>query len=757
MSEHDDRPVFGALLLGYRRAAGMSQTELSKASGVSVRALRDLERGRAQAPQQRSAEVLASALGLSDAEQQVLLTAARAGRRRTPHDAEVGVLNALPPAAPSLLGRNDELTVLRQQAVTGGAVAFVGPAGVGKTSLVATAVHELKPHFADGLFWIDLRGMDDQPVTSRVVLTRLAHRLGVATPEIPLEESELVDVMRWLMAGRKMLVVLDNAADEAQVRPLLTDTPGCLTVITSRKSLTGLEGVRRLRVGLLTGAECVELLSTIVGAERVKAETEAAAELVDLCGYLPLAVRIVGNRLASRPSWSVELLVDALRDVNARLFALSAGDLQVRTAFEMSYRRLSSHAARLFRRLVVVPGPSFGFDLARQLADVAGPSPWALLDELAEANLIQPAAVSARYQYHDLIRLFAAERLDAEESQEERERLIHVVLDHLVGTAIEAAKMFYPDYDRSDGTRFASPNLAEAWLRQEDSNWVYAQHLAIRVGRYEDALELAKAMHWYSDARALDGPWDRVFRLGTEAARALGNDRDLAMMLNFLGWAQSSLERQNEAAIENHLEALAIATELDDREEQAWANAYLSAAHLYEGRPDEAHRYARQAVELSGEFGFWTMQLAVRTRLSRALHALGRYAEVLEVQRGVLTDAVRHRGEVSNETWVRQTGAVVEQIGYSLAELQQWEQAAKAFHDVRRGYTSAKLPMLAGQVAFHEGVALRHIGDYARARKCLELARDAMFKGDRRVSAEQIQTELALLPDDGEGESAPSS
>jgi transcriptional regulator with XRE-family HTH domain len=221
-----DKPsTFGELLVEHRRAAGLTQEGLAEASGMSVRALRDLERGRAQAAQRRSAEMLADGLGLGGDEREVFLTAARNGRRKATRPPLVTGASMLPPGLPDLVGREREVARLLEAAADGGTVAVVGHPGVGKTALAVAVAHLLRPEFPDGSLAVDLRGMDDQPVTPRVALDRLLRGLGVATADIPASEAGQVDLYRAVLDGRRVLVLLDNAADEAQVRPLLAPAP----------------------------------------------------------------------------------------------------------------------------------------------------------------------------------------------------------------------------------------------------------------------------------------------------------------------------------------------------------------------------------------------------------------------------------------------------------------------------------------------------------------------------------------------------
>ncbi|HEX6354932.1 ATP-binding protein [Actinophytocola sp.] len=733
---------FGQLLLEHRRAAGMTQEDLAEASGVSVRALRDLERGRAQAAQRRSAEALADALALVGKERERFLSAAREGRRRTQRTNPVTA--ALPPALLDLVGRDRDLRRLCAEAIAGAAtIAVVGRPGVGKTALAVSAAHALRPEFPDGCFAVDLRGMDDQPVTPRAALDRLLRALGVPPSEIPASEADQSDLYRTVLDGRRVLVLLDNAADEAQVRPLLAAAPGCLTLITCRRTLAGLEAARWLWLEPLADSAAVELLATIAGPERVRTEPDAAAELVALCESLPLAVRIAGNRLATRPHWSLAYLLGQLRDERTRLSSLSAGDLQVRSAFEMSYRRLSPGARLVFRRLAALPGSDFGAELAHVATGLTEPDVHLYLDELADASLLQVTPTEGRYQFHDLIRIFAGERWAAEEKPGEREQVVHAVLDHLLGTASAAGMAFFPEAD-TDG--FPSRDEAGEWLAREESSWIAAQREAARLGLHQQVLDLAKAMHWYSDGQWMGLPWDEIFLLGVEAARALGNRPDEAKLLNFLGWAQVACLCDEETALVTHQQALVVAIETGDRLEEAWSHAYIGSVLTRLGRPEEGLEPVRRSCELAREFGFWPVQLSARNRLGRVLQALGRYEEALDVHRGLLADAEQRGGEEAPDTRRWLVNMVVFEVGHCLLGMREWRQAAATFRESRMAFAELNSIGQEGHAALNEGRAWLGAGEYAKADECLRHAL-ATYAGTAPTPwKDQVLAELAKLP-----------
>ncbi|TVT21630.1 tetratricopeptide repeat protein, partial [Amycolatopsis rhizosphaerae] len=630
----------------------------------------------------------------------------------------------LPPAVPDLLGRDAELARLRAEAAAdapgGVVVSIVGHPGVGKTTLAVSAAHELASRYPDGSLAVDLRGTDDRPLSPRAALEQLLGALGLPARQIPASEPEQSQLFRSLLAGRRVLVLLDNAADEAQVRPLIAAAPGCLTLITCRRALAGLETARWVWLDPLEAPAAADLLSVIVGPDRVLAEPEAATELVALCGNLPLAVRIAGNRLATRPNWSIAYLAGQLRDERTRLSSLSAGDLQVRSAFEMSYGLLSPSARRVFRRLAAIPGSGFGPELAGVAAGMSAAEVQVRLDELVDVNLVQAAVIPGRYQLHDLLRIFAGERLEAEEEAAERSARSEELLSYLLRTATIAGRAFDPPVLTAHP--FASLDEAAEWLYREASNWRAAQRRAAAAGRHREVVDLAIAMHWYSDGRTQQQPWDEIFALGAESARALGSRREEAALLNFLGWARYFCLGDNEGGRAAHEAALALAVEIGDRTEQAWANASLGSVLTRMGRPEEALEHARRAVDLSGDLPFWLGQGSIRNVLGTILRVLGRPGEALEVHRGLLADIEKHYDEAHPFARRFFHSATLQCIGLAQNETGDWPRAAETFRRARELFGEGGNALEEADAALNEGRARREAGQYEAAAECLRAA-----------------------------------
>lgn len=744
VSDPDDAiPSFGQALLRLRRASGLSQADLARSSGMSVRALRDLERGRASSAQERSAVVLADALNLTGEDRDTFLLLAREGRRRTTKPVDPTMLHALP-AVTELVGRERELCELTRlgTAVSAGVVVVTGPPGVGKTSLAVAAAHRLTGHFPDGCLAVDLGGSGDRPMAAHEALERMLRALGVPARGVPEAEVDRVELFRALLRDRQVLVLLDNAVDEAHVRPLLGTGNRGVTLVTCRRVLAGLTSASWVSVAPLTTESGVALLGSIAGHDVVRAEPGAAAELVTLCGNLPLAIRIAGNRLATRPHWSLSYLVSQLRDERMRLSSLSAGDLQLRSAFEVSFRRLSPFARRVLRRLAVIPGEHFDEALAAVATGAPLPEVGALLDELVEASLLDTARVPGRLRFHNLLRLFAAERLAQEEPEDVRESLRDTMLRHLLGMATAAgASMFHG----ADGSPFPSRERAGDWLVREGTNWSAAQREAAALGRHAEVLGLARAMHWFADSQEFDYRWDEVYRLGLEAARRLGDQSAEVDMLNQLGWAQYMCRNDNELALRTSSRALALAEEIGDHRGRVYAHCYLGVELTRLGKTEEGLAHLRVAHELSADYGFFELRYWTRSTLGVALGEAGRHEDALAVHQALLAEAHEHRHEAGQEVvrWVMML--LREHIGLCLSGLGRWREAAASHSEARRLSVENDAAHHEADQAVREGFAWRAAGEPDRARQCLLLARALLDGPVYRADRDRVDAALTGL------------
>jgi tetratricopeptide (TPR) repeat protein/transcriptional regulator with XRE-family HTH domain len=444
-TEHDH---FGDLIKRARITAGLTQEELAELTGLSVRAIGDIERARTARPRRGSAELLARALRLPDAGNGRIAGAPGHG----------GVVpRQLPHALAGFVGREAEMTTLtglldRCDGSPGTVVisAIGGTAGVGKTALAVQWAHQVADRFPDGQLYINLRGFG--PSRSQMdpaeVIRAFLDALGVSADAVPAQADAQVGLYRSLLAGRRILIVLDNARDARQLRTLLPGNSGCLALITSRNRLTSLavsDGAHQMMLDVLSRAEACALLTSRLGAERSSREPAAIDELTEVSARLPLALSIAAARATVSAAHPLDGLVSQLRGVRDRLDGLDAGEptASVRAAFSWSYWQLSSPAKRLFRFLGLHPGPDVTACAAASLAGLAVERARSLLEELSRACLLSEH-VPGRYAFHDLLRIYAAEQAHAQLGQADRQAGLQRVYDHYLHAGFAAAMLLNP-------------------------------------------------------------------------------------------------------------------------------------------------------------------------------------------------------------------------------------------------------------------------------------------------------------------------
>ncbi|MFJ8495129.1 NB-ARC domain-containing protein [Streptomyces sp. NPDC094038] len=534
--------TLGQLLRSHRLRAVLTQGELADCTGVSLRTIRDMERGRVQRPRRFTVRLLAAGLGLTDQNTRELMRSVEAaGDATTPLPGPPpGVMCLLPPALDDLTGRDRELAWIERQvdkaaaAASLGVVVVHGPPGTGKTSLAVRAGHDLADRFPDGTMFVDMHGMDPEPPNPLQVVRRLLRALDVAG-DIPEDEDRCISVYRSIMRHRRVLIIADNPTDEAQIRPLLAASPGSVVLVSSRNAMVSLEVTARLSLKLLsTGAAC-DLLDGVIGSKRAKDEAEDVARVARLCSGVPLALRIAGNRLATRPAWPVSQLADRLADERVRLGVLRAGDIHVQTAFEASYRRLDPKAAVLFRRLSLLPGSDTSVELAAVLTELPEPLTESLLEHLVDISLLAASETAGQYSLHDLLKVFAATQLKQHEAEAAAARARQRAYHWLLATTAAAARQFARENPPSQADLAVFPNRESAgvWLSSNKVNWLAAFRAAVADSRHAQVLEIATAMRWYPPCRSAPGLWQEMRTAGFRAAEALGRVRDPAIQLSF--------------------------------------------------------------------------------------------------------------------------------------------------------------------------------------------------------------------------------
>lgn len=596
---------FGVELRTRRHAAGLTLEGLAEASGVSVRALSDMERGRALGPQRRTVASIADALKLDDVRREDLVALAKAGRSRSAYSAAAPGLCELPGSVGDFTGRAAELAwilglveVLDESADRSGTGLITGGAGLGKTTLVIQAAHGLRDRFPGGVHFVDALGMSERPVASDEILARVLRALGVRDRHIPLDAAERAGRYRQLLRERRVLVIVDDVAAEAQVRPLMPGAGQSQLLLTSRRLLAGLEGVQRLRLDPMPAADASELLGRIVSERVATSRDDDVRGLVDLLDGLPLAVRIVGNRLISRPGWSAADLSARLSARDRRLDQLSAGDLAVAAALSMSYEQLPEATRHLFRRAALVTGPDFSASLAAVVGEILVPDADDHLDDLVDLGLMETAQ-GGRYRFHSLVRLYAARRLEQEDQADTVIAARRRMDAWLLATVTAAAQWFGPDAGRAvDNSAFGSAEDAKEWICVEAEHWFPTLVAAAANGDHQAVVRAAGVLHWFAEHWVHWPHWAEVFTLAVDSAVALGDVGLQAEFHNHVAWAHTLPWRQDlPIALDHATRALGLARQAGNVRQEGWALLYTGYTRRNMGDLSAALTAVRQSAD----------------------------------------------------------------------------------------------------------------------------------------------------------------
>jgi len=623
----ESRGGVGQLLARLRVDRGLSQEELADRSGMSVRAIGNLERGQVERPRRTSIALLAEALALTDAERAAVEAAAihPDGGAGGPLDARLdptgGVPRQLPPDIADFTGRDLALERLHARVTDRrpGSTAVVitaafGKAGVGKTTLAVHAAHQLRCSFPDGQLYVNLRGVEAQSLDPAEVLGGFVRALGVDGRSVPDDLDERARLYRSLLADRRVLVLLDNAADEAQVRPLLPGGAGNVVMITSRSRLLGLALAEVIDLDVLPPEQALELLGKIVGTDRVADELGAAETITALCGYLPLALRIVGARLAAKPHWRLRRLADRLDGQHRRLDELATGDLEVRASVALSYQGLGEPERRAFRLLGLLEVPDFAPWMLAALLDIPAREAEDVAERLADAQLLDPvgedAAGQIRYRVHDLLRLYARERVAEEETPGTRNAALERTLRTYFTTAQEWVQglrlhsTYLPGQEIPAVPRDVNATLARSyrWLAAERKGLVVSLEQAWREGCQRPWLNVTRLLADFFEVSACWDDWDRTHQVALRAARGGSDRRVEAALLRGLGDLRRFQGRLPEA-VEFCTRSSAIFSGLHDTQGEIDSLTSLARAYRRQGRLADAAACFERCLELCRELG----------------------------------------------------------------------------------------------------------------------------------------------------------
>ncbi|MEO3805643.1 BTAD domain-containing putative transcriptional regulator [Nonomuraea sp. B1E8] len=460
----------------------------------------------------------------------------------------------LPPDIAEFTGRDGEVAELTETLTKPrpGTVAMAGIAGMGglgKTTLAVHVAHRIAGRFPDGQLYADLRGASADPARPEDVLSRFLFALGISATGIPESLEERVALYRTCLAGRRTLILLDNVAGEEQVRPLLPGAPGTAVLLTGRVRLVGLEGTSLLELDVLPSAQAMDLLRRIIGDERVQDDPDAALEITRLCGRVPLAVRISAARLLGRRQWSLAHLAGVLGEERHRLDELVAGDLDIRAGFEMTYRTLPAGAQRAFRLAGLLDAPDFASWAVAALLDVPVRQAEREIETLVDAHLLNLTGTDEtgrlRYRFHDLIRLYARERAQREDSEPERQAALRRALGAWLALAEVAAEhvpgpCFAPMH--SSAPRWRLPAAVSGPLLADPMAWFGAEHAALMAGVAQAcearltrlAWDLAGSTETYLNVRGLYDGWQRMHEQALALCRETGDRRGEAVLMRGL-------------------------------------------------------------------------------------------------------------------------------------------------------------------------------------------------------------------------------
>ncbi len=516
--------------------------------------------------------------------------------------------------------------------------ALAGIGGVGKTTLAVHVAHAARSAFPDGQLYVDLQGAGARSAEPETVLGSFLRALGTPDAAVPDTLEERAALYRSVLDGRKVLILLDNARDAAQIRPLLPGTSGCAALVTSRVRMVDLAGAHLVDLDVMSPEEALALFSRIVGEERVASEREAALDVVAACGFLPLAIRIAASRLAARRTWTVSVLAAKLADERRRLDELQAGDLAVKATFELGYGQLEPAQARAFRLLGLADGPDISLAAAAAVLDLPADDTEDLLESLVDTSLLESAA-PGRYRFHDLVRLYAracAER--DEQPPSEREAALSRVLDFYLTTAAQVFAIERPgdrlidhlEPTRYDGLRFSERQDALDWLYSEANSLLSSARQAVQGDSIRRGVDLLWAAKDLGESGANSKQYELAAVAAKEAARSAGDRRAEGRARTALVNVHLVAGRYDEAE-EEASRAVELARAVGDFIALYWAGNDRGIIALIQGRNGDAEEHLLTAIDGSREDGNAPLEASALCNLSRVRLAMGNTAHAIEL------------------------------------------------------------------------------------------------------------------------------
>ncbi|MEU0392019.1 BTAD domain-containing putative transcriptional regulator [Streptomyces sp. NPDC006208] len=702
----------------------------------------------------------------------------------------------LPATVPDFTGRVAFVRELGAQLATAeGSVmavsALAGIGGVGKTTLAVHVAHQARGHFPDGQLYVDLQGAGNRAAEPETVLGAFLRALGTADSAIPDTLDERAALYRSALDGRRVLVLLDNARDAAQIRPLLPGTAGCAALITSRVRMVDLAGAHLVDLDVMSPEEALNLFTRIVGVERVGAERKAALDVVAACGFLPLAIRIAASRLAARRTWTVSVLAAKLADERRRLDELQAGDLAVKATFELGYGQLEPGQARAFRLLGLADGPDISLAAAAAMLDLPLHESEDLLEALVDTSLLESAA-PGRYRYHDLVRLYARACAERDERPaagvphaegQGREAALSRLLDFYLATAARVYAIERPG-DRTvahleptghPGHEFTSDAEALDWLHTEAANLLACVQQSLGAATLRRGVDLLLACKDLAESGASSHRYEVAAVAARDAAEAAADAHAEGRARTTLTQVYSTAGRFDDAEAEAS-RALALGRAADDpwtaanapnelgiiaicrnehsdgesfllkaieafhadgnRPGEASAQCNLSRVLVSMGRVDSAVQLAQQGMAIYDELGM-TLRLAnARYALGIALSHAGRRAEALDE----LLEAQEVFAENRQRLWEGTACYRISEVHLSMlrpAQAAQYAEQALAIGCIGGDWMRANVLTVLGK-------ALNNLGQTGRAQACWREALD-IHEASGAGEAAELRTLLSPL------------
>ncbi|MFI5696979.1 ATP-binding protein [Kribbella sp. NPDC051586] len=785
-------PTLSELLRTFRTRAGLTQAALAEKAGLSEQAISVLERGTRSRPRMDTIRGLTKALDLTPAEADQFLTVARGKGSKLPRASSANpsaVADSiptpwqLPPAAADFTGRAAQidaiLSVLRETSGTSstavGLVAVTGMGGIGKTTLAVQAAHKLAPSYPDGHLYLNLRGYGPgQPMTTADAQRHLLRSLGLDARSIPEDVEEAAALLRSQLAGRRVLILLDNAADVAQVLRLLPGSAGSAVIITSRGSLVNLPGARQILLDALSESESVDLLAGVIGQDRVTAEPDAAKIVASYSGRLPLAIRLIGGRLAARPTWPIQHFVDLLEDEERRLDSLGSDETGVRASIASSVRFLEDsdrdvdrQAARALPMLAVPDGSDVLTAVAAAVLGVSVRRADAIVERLVDLNLLESVA-PARYRFHDLIRAYGREIADQVLTSAERDQCLARVLRFYIAVGWASQSLTHPTSPRLPLATVHSDDVPAFRDREQALRWVDAEQRNL-MDRFRQARqstlagsalfpELALAYFGYHESRRR---WREMRELndGAVALAQRHGRKQTAAWLQHDGAIPVAENGDAATASEGILVALAMFEEIGDSVGQARCCSSLGYLLGLLGRVTEALEYGEAALALSRRIQDVTLEGVSLIAVGGMHDRLGHFERADEAL--ALSIAMAEQANDSRALFKRylntafahlQAGRFRDAVPFALQALNVVEQAGDATfqsesHHLLAIAYAAQGDYAAATAHIEFGLPLaRTSHDVEReGRLYAELAKIDAARGDRTSAAEHLDTAIRLL------------